>query len=194
VSTRWNLAMQRKNELREALTDADAVIVDHEDVDEVLEYVDDDTDVFAPEGGGGLGFDLLENGEIATQVGVTGLSFYENVVSVWKEPGHGLVCEETEPGPSTELEKWEHRQKESSGDMTIDPVEKNLDPKTLRAVRTFIHGYPETLPEISTEELSEAQEAGYGIQAPLMATLSKWLDEIENANVESNNDGTGTIE
>jgi len=34
-----------KNELREALTDADAVIVDHEDVDEVLEYVDDDTDV-----------------------------------------------------------------------------------------------------------------------------------------------------
>jgi len=37
--------MQRKNELREALTDADAVIVDHEDVDEVLEYVDDDTDV-----------------------------------------------------------------------------------------------------------------------------------------------------
>jgi len=27
-----------------------------------------------------------------------------------------------------------------------------------------------------------------------MATLSKWLDEIENANVESNNDGTGTIE
>jgi len=41
--------MQRKNELREALTDADAVIVDHEDVDEVLEYVDDDTDVFAPE-------------------------------------------------------------------------------------------------------------------------------------------------
>jgi len=83
--------MQRKNELREALTDADAVIVDHEDVDEVLEYVDDDTDVFAPEGGGGLGFDLLErNGEIATQVGATGLSFYENVVSVWKEPGHGL--------------------------------------------------------------------------------------------------------
>jgi len=48
--------------------------------------------------------------------------------------------------------------------MTIDPVEKNLDPKTLRAVRTFIHGYPETLPEISTEELSEAQEAGYGIK------------------------------
>jgi len=38
------------------------------------------------------------------------------------------------------------------------------------------------------------KEAGYGIQAPLMATLSKWLDEIENANVESNNDGTGTIE
>jgi len=106
------------------------------------------TRTFCSGGGGGLGFDLLENGEIATQVRATGLSFYENVVSVWKEPGHGLVCEETEPGPSTELEKWEHRQKESSGDMTIDPVEKNLDPKTLRAVRTFIHGYPETLPEI----------------------------------------------
>jgi len=110
------------------------------------------------------------------------------VVSVWKEPGHGLVCEETASGPTTDLEKWEHRQKEASGDMTIDPVGKGLHLETLRAVRKFIHGYPETLPEIPTEELSEAQEAGYGMYSPLMATLSKWLDEIENANAESNND------
>jgi len=66
INPRWNFAMQRENEFRDALTDADAVIVDHEGIDEALEYVDDDTDVFAPKAGGGLGFDLLENGEIAT--------------------------------------------------------------------------------------------------------------------------------
>lgn len=165
--------MPQENELREALTDADAIIVDREGVDEALEYVDDDTRVFAPLTGGDLGFDLIENGGIATQVGMSTPDQYDNVVSLWTEPGHGLVCEETAPSPTTESERQGHRQKETSGDMTIDPVKKGLDPKTLRAVRKFIHGYPETLPDIATEELTEAQEAGYGTQAPLMVTLSK---------------------
>jgi hypothetical protein len=106
------------------------------------------------------------------------------------------VCEETAPGPTTELEKWEHRQKEGSGDMTMDPVENDLDPETLRAVRKLIHGYPFTLPEIPAEILADAQEAGYSSLAHLMATLSIWLDASENANVESNSgdDGTGPIE
>lgn len=107
ISPRWNFAMHRGNMFRETLADAEAVLVRHENLEEVLEHVGDDTTVFAPSADDGFTFDLIENGEIATQVEADSPMAYETLVSVWEDPIYGLVCEGRPTGPSTESEKNE---------------------------------------------------------------------------------------
>jgi len=174
ISLPIGFAMQSKKELREVLTDADAVIVDRDAIDEALEYVDEDTKMFTG-ARNQLGYDLLEDGRVATQVGMSALDQYDNVVVLWVEPGHGLVCKETAPDSSDRVNRGEEQQKEAPDDRTIDPIEKDLDPETLRAVQTLI----DELPDTATKGSPEAQEADSDTQSILMETLSSWLDEIE---------------
>lgn len=64
-----------------------------------------------------------------------------------------------------------------AGDV-IDPVDDELDPKTLRAVQHAIRGFPEM--GRSPSDLSEyraAKRAGY---SAVMAVISRWLAQIED--------------
>jgi len=62
----------------------------------------------------------------------------------------------------------------------IDPVDADLDPETLRAVQKLVRGYLET--EESPAEITDYRAGRHDAFSVVMATISKWLDEIEDGN------------
>lgn len=65
-------------------------------------------------------------------------------------------------------------------DEIIDPVADELDPETLQAVEQLIKGYQDASPPGPSEELSDYRTGRRDALAAVLATLSRWLDEIES--------------
>lgn len=68
----------------------------------------------------------------------------------------------------------------------IDPVAYELDPETLKAVERLIRGYSDASPSKPSGELTDYQIGRRDAYSAMLATLYKWLDEIEqDSNCES---------
>ena len=169
------------DELKADLNDADAVVVDHRVIHWVTEYIGEDT-LLLSTGAASVDYDLIDDGMIATQVNMGVLDEHEDVVSIWLEPGHGLVRAETAPDDTDTLPKDtipdDPADRERSGKGTVRPVEDALSYDTLRAVMAVVEGYEDANPEGSVRGLDDYHRGRYEAFMAMRGVLSRWLDAI----------------
>jgi len=169
------------DELKADLNDADAVVVDHRVIHWVTEYIGEDT-LLLSTGAASVEFDLIHDGVIGTQVNMGVLDEHDDVVSVWLEPGYGLVRTETAPDDTDTLPKEpipdDPADRERSGKGTIRPVEDALSYDTLRAVMAVIDGYEDAHPGSSVRDLNNYHRGRYEAFTAMRGVLFRWLDAI----------------
>lgn len=169
------------DELKADLDDADAVVVDHRVIHWVTEYIGEDT-LLLSTGAASVEFDLIDDGMIGTQVNMGVLDEHDDVVSIWLEPGHGLVRAETAPDDTDTLPRDtipdDPADRERSGKGTVRPVEDALSYDTLRAVMAVVEGYEDAHPEYPVRDLDDYHRGRYEAFTAIRGVLSRWLDAI----------------
>jgi hypothetical protein len=63
---------------------------------------------------------------------------------------------------------------------SIDPVDDNLDPETLRAVQKLIRGFPSSSPTESSPDLTDYREGRRDAFGAVLSVITHWLDELES--------------
>lgn len=172
-------------ELAQRIGNADAIITSYKLVPTVEEYTVGDPTLFSPECDS-LGYHLIEDGRIATQVGMGALDSYDDVVSVWVNDNDQLVSDEStgNKSGSDETANDEDSGNPSNCDTTSTPdLEADVHSyETCEAVLRVINRHNDALPDKHPSELDERDRGRHEALMDLGLELSRWLEQIPAVN------------
>jgi hypothetical protein len=164
------------DELKTRLEKADAVIVSYDIVHKVTDYIDEDTTLFAT--CDQMGYHIIEQGRIATQVGMSAVDHDDDIVSLWMEPGYGIVTAGNEPSKeellAVDLPSENPAEREVNGTGTIRPVEDDLCRKTLSALAAVMDGYEDMNPDTPPEDLDPYRQGRHEALQDVKGVMSRW--------------------